>query len=111
MNKIGIDFTAAPYKGNGPAMNDMIGGQVDLMCDQTTNTTEQIRGGTVKVYGVTSRTHVPSLAEVPRRAADSRTLGHIRREEREFPGQDWAYRTIGDAIGCRALAFPGRRAQ
>jgi tripartite-type tricarboxylate transporter receptor subunit TctC len=73
MSKIGIDFTAAPYKGNGPAMNDMIGGQVDLMCDQTTNTTEQIRGGTVKVYGVTSRTRVPSLAEVP--TLDEQGLG------------------------------------
>jgi tripartite-type tricarboxylate transporter receptor subunit TctC len=46
-------------------MNDLIGGQVDLICDQTTNTTEQIRGGTVKVYGVTSKTRVPSLPDLP----------------------------------------------
>jgi tripartite-type tricarboxylate transporter receptor subunit TctC len=65
MNKIGMDFNAVPYKGNAPAMNDLIGGQVDLMCDQTTNTTEQIRSGTIKVYGVTSKTRVPSLPDLP----------------------------------------------
>jgi tripartite-type tricarboxylate transporter receptor subunit TctC len=46
-------------------MTDLLGGQVDLMCDQTTNTTQQIKAGTVKVYGVTSRQRVPSLKEVP----------------------------------------------
>jgi tripartite-type tricarboxylate transporter receptor subunit TctC len=65
MSKIGMDFNTVPYKGNAPAMNDLIGGQVDLICDQTTNTTEQIRGGTVKVYGVTSKTRVPSLPDLP----------------------------------------------
>jgi tripartite-type tricarboxylate transporter receptor subunit TctC len=65
MNKIGMDFNAVPYKGNAPAMNDLIGGQVDLMCDQTTNTTEQIRSGTVKVFGVTSKTRLPSMPDVP----------------------------------------------
>jgi tripartite-type tricarboxylate transporter receptor subunit TctC len=54
-----------PYKGTGPAMNDLIGGQVDFMCDQTTSTTGQIKGGKVKVYGVTSRQRVPSLPDIP----------------------------------------------
>jgi tripartite-type tricarboxylate transporter receptor subunit TctC len=44
-----------PYKGTGPAMTDLLGGQVDIMCDQTTNTTEQIKGGTIKAYAVTTR--------------------------------------------------------
>ena len=48
-----------------PAMTDLIGGQVDLMCDQTTNTTQQIKAGTVKVYGVTSRQRVPLLLLAP----------------------------------------------
>src|SRR5262249_4758572 len=48
----------------GPAMNDLVGGQIDFMCDQTSTTTQQIQGGTIKVYGVTSKTRVPSLPEL-----------------------------------------------
>jgi tripartite-type tricarboxylate transporter receptor subunit TctC len=65
MSAIQTDFQAIPYKGTGPAMNDLLGGQVDFMCDQTTNTTAQIKSGKVKVYGVTSLKRVPSLPEVP----------------------------------------------
>ncbi len=46
-------------------MNDLLGGQVDFMCDQTTNTTGQIKGGKVKVYGVTTLKRVASLPDVP----------------------------------------------
>jgi putative tricarboxylic transport membrane protein len=46
-------------------MNDLLGGQVDFMCDQTTNTTSQIKAGKIKVYGVTTKRRVPSLPEVP----------------------------------------------
>lgn len=62
---IGVDLTTVPYKGTGPAMNDMLGGQVDIMCDQTTNTTSQIKGGKVKVYGVTTKTRLASMPNVP----------------------------------------------
>jgi tripartite-type tricarboxylate transporter receptor subunit TctC len=65
MSAIETDLTTVPYKGTGPAMNDLLGGQVDLMCDQTTNTTGQIIGGKVKVYGVTSKARVPSLPNIP----------------------------------------------
>jgi tripartite-type tricarboxylate transporter receptor subunit TctC len=65
MSAIQTEFQTIPYKGTAPAMNDLLGGQVDFMCDQTTNTTSQIKGGKVKVYGVTSKTRVPSLAEIP----------------------------------------------
>jgi tripartite-type tricarboxylate transporter receptor subunit TctC len=65
MSAIGTDFTTVPYKGTGPAMNDLLGGQVDFMCDQTTNTTSQIKSGKIKVYGVTTKTRVPSLPNVP----------------------------------------------
>ena len=51
---IKIDMTTVPYKGTGPAMTDLMGGQVDIMCDQTTNTTSQIAANKVKAYAVTS---------------------------------------------------------
>jgi tripartite-type tricarboxylate transporter receptor subunit TctC len=65
MSAIQTDLTTVPYKGTAPAMNDLLGGQVDFMCDQTTNTTSQIKGGKIKVYGVTTKTRVPSLPGVP----------------------------------------------
>ncbi|RJG07023.1 tripartite tricarboxylate transporter substrate binding protein BugD [Noviherbaspirillum cavernae] len=65
MSAIDTELTTVPYKGTGPAMNDLLGGQVDFMCDQTTNTTSQIKGGKIKVYGVTTKTRVPSLPDVP----------------------------------------------
>jgi tripartite-type tricarboxylate transporter receptor subunit TctC len=65
MSAIQTDFTTVPYKGTAPAMNDLLGGQVDFMCDQTTNTTGQIQGGKVKAYGVTSKTRVASLPNIP----------------------------------------------
>ena len=65
MSAIQTDVLTVPYKGTAPAMNDLLGGTVDFMCDQTTNTTNQIKAGKVKVYAVTSKKRVPSLAEVP----------------------------------------------
>jgi tripartite-type tricarboxylate transporter receptor subunit TctC len=65
MSAIGADFLTVPYKGTGPAMNDLLGGQVDFMCDQTTSTTSQIKAGKVKVYGITSPKRVDSLPDVP----------------------------------------------
>ena len=65
MQSVGVDVLTVPYKGTGPAMNDLLGGQVDIMCDQTTSTTGQIKGGKVKVYGITSATRIPSLPDVP----------------------------------------------
>ncbi len=65
MQAIEADLTTVAYKGTAPAMNDLIGGQVDLMCDQTTNTTGQIKGGKIKVYGVTTKKRVASLPDVP----------------------------------------------
>jgi tripartite-type tricarboxylate transporter receptor subunit TctC len=61
------DMTTVPYKGTAPAMTDLIGGQIDLMCDQTTNTTSQIEGKKVKAFGVTTlkRLAVPALKDIP----------------------------------------------
>ena len=65
MSAIEVDMTTISYKGTAPAMNDLLGGQIDLMCDQTTNTTSQIKGGKVKAYAVTSVKRVPSLPNLP----------------------------------------------
>jgi len=65
MTAIGTDLTTVPYKGTGPAMNDLLGGQVDFMCDQTTNTTSQIKGGKIKAYGVTTKTRLASMPDLP----------------------------------------------
>src|SRR5260221_7850323 len=65
MNTIQTEFLTVPYKGTGPAMNDIVGGQVDFICDQTTNTVPQIKSGNVKVYAVTTPARLPSLPDVP----------------------------------------------
>ena len=62
-----VDMTTVPYKGTAPAMNDLMGGQIDLMCDQTTNTTSQIEGKKVKAFAVTTpkRLTTPALKDLP----------------------------------------------
>jgi tripartite-type tricarboxylate transporter receptor subunit TctC len=54
-----------PFNGTGPAMTALLGGQIDFMCDQTTNTTAYILSGGAKVYGVTTAKRVPALPQVP----------------------------------------------
>jgi tripartite-type tricarboxylate transporter receptor subunit TctC len=65
MSAIQTEVTTVPYNGTGPAMNDLLGGQVDFMCDQTTNTTSQIKADKIRVYGVTTKKRVASLPNVP----------------------------------------------
>ena len=65
MSQIGVELTTVPYKGTGPAMNDLLGGQVDLLCDQTTQTVPFIKDGRIKVYGVTTHNRLGSLPNVP----------------------------------------------
>ena len=65
MSAIGTEVVTVPYQGTGPAMTDLLGGQVDFMCDQTTNTTGQILGGEVKAYAVTSPERLANLPDVP----------------------------------------------
>jgi len=62
---LNVPVTTVPYRGTGPAMNDLVAGTVDLMCDQTTNTTEQIRGGTIRAFAVTTRQRVEALPDLP----------------------------------------------
>ena len=65
MSQIGVDLNTIPYKGTGPAMNDLLGGQVDLLCDQTTQTVPIIKEGRVKVFGVTTLNRLSALPNVP----------------------------------------------
>jgi tripartite-type tricarboxylate transporter receptor subunit TctC len=65
-SQLGIDLTTVPYKGSGPALNDLMGGQVDLLCDQTTQTMPVIKDGNrVKVFGVTTPKRLSSLPNIP----------------------------------------------
>lgn len=65
MSAIQTPLVTVPYKGTGPAMTDLLGGQVDILCDQTTNTTKQITGGTIKAYAVTTPQRLDVLPDVP----------------------------------------------
>ena len=65
MREIGTPLTTVPYKGTGPAMTDLMGGQVDFMCDQSTNTTNQIKGGKIKGYAVTTEKRLDVLPDLP----------------------------------------------
>jgi len=60
-----IKPTGVPYNGTGPAMNALVGGQVDYMCDQIVNAVPQINGGTIKAYAVATPARNPSLPDVP----------------------------------------------
>jgi len=62
---LGVDLTTVPFAGTAPALNALLGGQVDLLCDQTTNTVPQIRAGTVKMYGVTTKQRIKALPDQP----------------------------------------------
>ena len=72
-NLCGLMFMAAikqelsnvPYKGGGPLMNDLIGKQIDLGCEQATTATEPVKGKLIKAYAVTTRTRLASLPELP----------------------------------------------
>jgi tripartite-type tricarboxylate transporter receptor subunit TctC len=64
MQALDVSIITVPYKGTGPAMTDLLGGQVDLLCDQTTNTTEQITAGTVKAYAVTTPERLSILPDL-----------------------------------------------
>ncbi|TWI35928.1 tripartite tricarboxylate transporter substrate binding protein BugD [Paracoccus sulfuroxidans] len=62
---IDTQLVTVPYKGTGPAMTDLLGGQVDIMCDQTTNTTQQIKGGTIKAYATTTPERLAIFPDLP----------------------------------------------
>jgi tripartite-type tricarboxylate transporter receptor subunit TctC len=72
----GLDLTEVPYDGTGPAMDDLLGDQVDFMCDQTTNTTQPILAGEVKAYAVTTPERIEALPDVP--TTEEQGLGEVQ---------------------------------
>jgi putative tricarboxylic transport membrane protein len=65
MSEVQAQLTTVPYRGTGPVMNDLIGRQIDMTCDQATNTTGPISGKQVKAYAVTTRERLKSLPDLP----------------------------------------------
>lgn len=65
MDALDTKMTEVPYQGTGPAMTDLLGGQIDMMCDQTTNTTSQIQAGEIKAYAVTTPERIAVLPDLP----------------------------------------------
>jgi len=62
---VGVDLTTVPYSGTGPAFQALLGGQVDVLCDQTTQTMPHIKAGTVKFFGVTTAQRIKVLPDAP----------------------------------------------
>jgi tripartite-type tricarboxylate transporter receptor subunit TctC len=64
-SQLGAKSIVAAYRGTGPALNDLVGGQVDYMCDQIVNLVEQVRGGSIKAYAIATAERSPALPNVP----------------------------------------------
>src|SRR6202042_1064006 len=64
-NMTGTSFSFVPYRGAGPALNDLMAGHIDLMFDQASNSLAQVRAGTVKAYPVTAQTRLASAPDIP----------------------------------------------
>ena len=62
---VGVELNTIPYQGTGPAMNALLGSQVDVLCDQTTQTTPHIKAGSVKLFGVTTTQRIKALPDAP----------------------------------------------
>ncbi len=65
ISAIGTPVTIVPYRGNGPVMNDLLSGTLDMGCDQTTNNAEQIRNGSIRGYAITTAERTSALPDVP----------------------------------------------
>jgi tripartite-type tricarboxylate transporter receptor subunit TctC len=63
--EIDVNLTLVPYRGAGPAMQDLVAGQIDCMIDTPTNSLPQVRAGSIKAYAVTAEGHLPSAPEIP----------------------------------------------
>ena len=65
MNVLGVQLNEIPYKGTGPALTDLMGGQVDILCDQTSGTVPSVKSGKIKAYAAAGKNRLPSLPETP----------------------------------------------
>ena len=64
-SQLGIKPTAVPYSGTGPALNDLVSGQVDYMCDQIVNLVQQVKAGAIKAYAIATPVRSPALPDLP----------------------------------------------
>jgi tripartite-type tricarboxylate transporter receptor subunit TctC len=64
-SQLGAKSIVAAYRGTGPALNDLVGGQVDYMCDQIVNLVEQVKGGSIRAYAIATAERSPALPDVP----------------------------------------------
>ena len=65
MNVLGVQLNEIPYKGTGPALTDLMGGQVDVLCDQTSGTVPSVKNGKIKAYASAGKNRLPSLPSTP----------------------------------------------
>ncbi len=65
MNVLGVQLNEIPYKGTGPALTDLMGGQVDILCDQTSGTVPSVKNGKIKAYAAAGKNRLSSLPETP----------------------------------------------
>ena len=100
---IGVNITHIPYKGGGPAMQDLIGGRIDYFCTLTGTAVPHIEGGSVKAIGVFTRERAPMLPKVPSRS--SRASMHLRPR----PGSRSSCRPARRRRWCRGCAKPPSR--
>ena len=63
--ELGLKPTLVAYRGTGPAVNDLVGGHVDFLCEQSVSVAEQIKGGSVKAYGISASERLAALPDVP----------------------------------------------
>ncbi len=96
-----IKPTGVPFNGTGPAMNALVGGQVDYMCDQIVNAVPQINGGTIKAYAVATPERNPSLPDVPT-TAEAGLPAFL-----PGPGVERDFRTEGNPGACHRQAQRG----
>ena len=61
----GVKLQFVPYRGTGPALNDLVAGQIDMIVDQTSNSINQIRAGKIRAYAVTDNKRVPTANDIP----------------------------------------------
>ena len=62
---LGVQMNEIPYKGTGPALSDLMGGQVDVLCDQTSGTVPPVKAGKIKAYAAAGKARIPSLPQLP----------------------------------------------
>ena len=91
-SKFGANPTLVPYRGTGPALTDLVGGQIDYIVDQSLNVIPQIKAGTIKAYAVAAPKRLESIPDVPTTGERRRRL-HLQRLERDG-------RAEGHAAGC-----------